>query len=525
MIEIGARVEGSQAAVLSTLRDQKVWEELREVYESCEENQGTPFPLAAPNRDQVRYFRKRLLDVPDWFDALQPWFQRIAVAQAKELGNLAGGVDPDWTNPSLRHTLIGDGMVLKPPTDVVRRVDPITGEEFFVGSRGVKPRLAPQLTDLSEDGKAHLRGLNMVTMTTPTRYGPVVLGTSHAVGAEQWPALDLLDALAALAGDGIHNLLYDRVFHGWLNDYTVAKHRVRVFNKSHADKSRGPGKVDEDTTTQRVLADRALRRMASDDLHDRRLAELPEDHFDHLGPQQRDRYLAAVRSFWRTDDLLDIYYSGAPQPIGVSLYPSTAASDSLRNRPASKREKVEIVRSEPLYFGKHVHDTDAGSCVHEMFVDDGALHTAAADPTEGYLVKVATARCISSTPRLRANGLWGSTETWLMPCPDGDFEITTTWDPQGDRFTPDTPAEVDRTPEDMVLNELRPISRSDHQEFADIANFRNHAESFNNWYQRTLPHFGRAASYTVGGQQHDLLAAACQRNANTFAAWMDDDED
>ena len=55
--------------------------------------------------------------------------------------------------------------------------------------------------------------------------------------------------------------------------------------------------------------------------------------------------------------------------------------------------------------------------------------------------------------------------------------------------------------------------------------FCNHAESFNNWYQRTLPHFGRAASYTVAGQQLDLLAAACLRNAITFAAWMDDDED
>ena len=70
-----------------------------------------------------------------------------------------------------------------------------------------------------------------------------------------------------------------------------------------------------------------------------------------------------------------------------------------------------------------------------------------------------------------------------------------------------------------MLNTLRPVSRSQAQAFADIANYRNLAESFNNWYQASLPNYGRAATLSADAQTFDYITAACLRNARTWAAY------
>lgn len=524
---IGARVTTSLASVLALVRDREVWQgRLREVWEAREETETLLFPLTAPNRDQVRHFVSTLLAVPGALETLQQRFQRIAIAQAVELGNLDPQAPIDWAKPSLTQSVIGDGMVIKPATDVTSYVDRATGEVMFSGSRAtVKPRMADALSDLVEDGKGHLRGLNMVALLTPTAYGPVVLGTGTALRAEVWAAADLFESVADKANGGVHNLLWDRVVKGSTVDWAMARHRTRVFNKSVADGRTATGEPDnmDPWALQRSAADREMHRVTTDARSEVLLAECDQRDGDKA-PEQTLRQRNMMFHAWGTQDLYDIFDSGAPQPLGISLYRSTSASTVKGARNQRNRKNMEIVRSmfRPLdpkdHNGSHI--TPDGPCTHRLYVDDGALHSVALDPDLGCLVKVATATCVSSTPRRRAAGTWGSTDVWSMPCPHGDFEITIAWDPQKNRYTPDTPKDQRKPPKNMALNDLRPISRSQAQDFANIANQRNQSESFNQWYERSLPHHGRAASLSADGQALDLLGAACLRNAITWARWQ-----
>lgn len=197
-----------------------------------------------------------------------------------------------------------------------------------------------------------------------------------------------------------------------------------------------------------------------------------------------------------------------------------SASTVTGSRNAAHRISVEHVRSRSRRFGPHTHQGTRGPCHHELYVDDGALHSVEPDPDQGYLVKTATAHCTSSVAVQPPRGNWGSNDTWVMPCQNGDFEITTTWRPESTRHTAKTPKEDRKAPADMVLNELRPISRSQRQAFADIANFRNHSESYNNWYKNTLPRHGRAASLSADGQALDYLAGACLLNAIAWTRYQ-----
>lgn len=528
----GARVTTSLASVLAVVRDRDVWSRLGQVWETREETQEHSFPLTAPNRDQVRHFVETLLAIPDALEKLQQRFQQIAVTQAVALGNLDPDAPVDWAQPSLTQTVIGDGMVIKPLTDVTIYVDRATGEVMYDGScrATVKPRLASALTDLAEDEKTHLRGLNMVSLLTPTAYGPVVLATGIAMGAEKWAAADLFESVASKAGGGVHNVLWDRIFQGSMVDWAMARHRTRVFNRSVAD-GRKVSDADPDDMAdwalQRSAADKAMDRVTTDARHQMLLAELDHRAGDNA-PKQTPRQQAAMFHAWRTQDLYEIFYSGAPQPLGISLYRSTSASTVTGARNQANRKRMDIVRSmfRPLDAAVHdgTHETATGTCKHRLYVDDGSLHTVETDPDRGCLVKVATAICISSTPRQRADGTWGSTDRYNMPCDNGDFQITIEWNPQKNRYTPDTPQEDRKAPKNMALTDLRPVSRAQAQEFANIANHRNQSESFNQWYERSLPHHGRAASLSADGQALDLLAAACLRNAITWARWQHEED-
>jgi hypothetical protein len=514
-----ARITGSLASALSLVRNPTVWRhELGPVWAEREETQGIPFPAISPNRDQVRHFTQRLVANRAWEDRLQQVFQQAALLQARLMGNLDPEAPVDWTRPSLANTIIGDGMVPKPLSGVIPELDFATGEIYYPKSASTKigPRLAPG-SDLRADGKAHLRGLNMVSLLTCTPYGWVVLGTGTAWGAEQWAALDLFDSVVSRANGGVHNLLWDRVYNRWLLDYVLARHRVRVFNKStgeNREKSEIP--ADTEVGRQRHVADAQLEMVNSDFRYEVRL----RDHLDQEAEEPSKPAKAALFTAWRMSDLYEMFYSGAPQPLGLSLYRATSASTVTGSRNQANRKKMEVVRSRFRRYGTETHPTGQGSCSHELYVDDGALHSVEADPDRGCLVKVATATCTSSQPRRRPGGRWGTTERWLMPCPHGDFEITTEWDPPHHRRTPDTEKPRDeRDPAQLALTDLRPISRSQAQQFADIANHRNNAESWNNWYERRLPNYGRAASLSAEGQAFDYLAGACVRNAITWARW------
>ncbi|MEV7431840.1 hypothetical protein AB0N29_19670 [Nocardioides sp. NPDC092400] len=549
-----ARIAGSRAGAVKLVGDHQVWNDIfRPVWERRAENEGLMFPWRPPTRDQVENFEHRLLD-PEYKEVnktlatlppevqqqkrrdrlarlarLQEEFQSLSMAQARTMGQFDRDTPIDWTQPSLKHTVIGDGTVIKPFSDVAKHVDPTTGEVFYRGSRAkTKPRLSPLGTDLTDDRKLTLRGLNMVSLLTSTRWGWVVLGTGFADGAEQWAALDLIDAVAPRSKGGINTLLWDRVFTGWLLDHMMARHSVRVVNKSVAT-NRAKNELPEDPTRTeavRAQADEEYAELTDDGRHLMTLAEHRYAEMDaaktwnaHTPSHQERQNEAALVDYWRGKDLAAYYESGRPLPLGLSIYPATSATAVTGSRVVTGNGEYHVVRSEPTWLTRHTHHGAQGSCTHELWIEDGALHSVEMDPARGCLVKTATATCLSSTPHKNGRR-WATTEVWTIPCPHGDFEFTTAWEPKGIRLRRGQTNKEQLSP----LNDLRPISRSDAQSFADIANHRNQSESFNHWYKsRLYTKNRRAATLSIEGQVLDYLGGACLRNALTWANWRADD--
>jgi hypothetical protein len=178
-----------------------------------------------------------------------------------------------------------------------------------------------------------------------------------------------------------------------------------------------------------------------------------------------------------------------------------------------------------------VHTTADGECEHRLVVDDGALFLVEEDPEEGYDVKARLLPCERSDRFRGPDGRRGTRSRYKVPCPAGDFEYERVWEPAGTRYTPDS-VKKDRAPEDRIGWQLRPLNRADdlvewynhdvpmHQitrrRFSDIFSRRNDAEAYNQWYQCSLPHHGRAASESIAMQELDFLLAGLLNNSITW---------
>jgi hypothetical protein len=472
-----ARIAGSTAGGLKILRRPDVWEECRRRY--LRMTHGQILPATPPNREQVDYFRERILNNPAVIDLLDTHFTKIAVAQARHLGNLLTGVTPDWTNPDERHTIYGDGTNLRPYSDVRLVIHPGTGEVITIGSRAQSPataRIQEHFTKAAEDGK-QARGINFVAMHTWTLAGRIVLGTATALRAEQWAALDLIDRISAIAGDGVHTVVYDRALTGWHVDYLMATHRLQLIGKAVSRSSDNAHDADSNDPTVQAR----VNRLAAE------YGEQPTPDISHI---------------LRRDTLADLYYSKAPMPLGTSLYPTERSFDYVQSR-YHVLEPVE-------------HSTPTGTCRHELAVDDGSLFLLDRHPLDEIWIKVQHLPCINSEPVRRTDGRWGTRNTYLIPCEHGDHTYTRTWEPTGTRYTQDSP-ETDRAPADMIGCELRPLARPDGARFGAVTGRRNDAESYNQWFQDRLPHHGRAATLSVAGQALDFLLAGLVNNSNTWS--------
>jgi hypothetical protein len=146
-------------------------------------------------------------------------------------------------------------------------------------------------------------------------------------------------------------------------------------------------------------------------------------------------------------------------------------------------------------------------------------------------------RCSSNTPFPRADGKWGTRSSYRITCPHGDTEFLHTWEPVGTRHTPGGGSK-NRAPLDPVGWRLRPLSRADDlaawynaptgtvdhfndedgaRPFSDIYSRRNDSESYNEWFQQSLQHHGRAMSLQRAAQELDFLLAAVLNNSITWA--------
>src|SRR6478609_399908 len=228
---VSARAYTSVPRVVRALADDGTWRQIRERYFSAT---GQQLPLRPPNRDQLDHFKERISTRAVLIE-LQDMFRRCAIAQARDHGNLNPSRARDHTRPSDANSIYGDGTDIAPYSKVLTVADPFDPtRQRILGSRAKDPGRAKVQkihSDMTEDGK-NMRGVNMVSAHTWTPWGRVVLGTATALRAEQWAALDLIDAVATRAGEGLHTVIWDRAITGWSVDYLMASYGVQVLGKS-----------------------------------------------------------------------------------------------------------------------------------------------------------------------------------------------------------------------------------------------------------------------------------------------------
>lgn len=494
-----ARVAGSQAEALKIMRTPEIWEKCREQYRI--RSRGVVLPPCAPGLDRARYMRDLIVRDPVRMERIQARFQHLALGQARQLGNLCAGAAPQGTEPDERHSIYSDGTIITPYSDARVVTDPLTGELRTIGSRArsaESARIQGVLSDTALDGKTD-RGLNMVAVSTWTRAGRVVLGTGTALGAEQWAVLDLVDSLHANLeerdqgraehGGAIHTLINDRAITGWSVDYLMGALGIQVLSKA-------VGRATDKGNQYRFDEQRHVARLAA------------EVGVDPASP---------ARKFLRYNVLADMVRYHQHLPVGLSIYPKSGRD-------------FEPVHSQTAEVDPASHVVHGQQCQHRLVVDDGALFMVEDHPEEGYPIKSWLLSCKSSTRYRRADGRWGTRNSYDVPCPHGDFRYTRTWEPCGTRYTADS-HEKNRAPKDAVGWQLRPLNRADDIEeflnhgvemhkvtrkrFSESFGRRNDAESYNKWFKNGLPN-GRASSDVIASQELDFLLAALLNNSLTW---------
>jgi hypothetical protein len=479
-----ARVSGSVASALSTLGDGDTWARCMAAYSRMPDAESVPD--APPTRDHIVYWYKKVAQRAGLIRALEESFTDVSVRQARSLGNLPTSREPKWADVDVLHLIEGDGTIVKPFSDVREVINPLTKKTMLIGSRAREDKNAKiqrEVRLMGSDGKS-ASGINFVSFRTRTPFGSIVLGVRSELGAEQWAALDLIDQIVSHAADGVHTVVYDGALTGWHVDYLMANHRIQVLGKIAA--SSGPEASD-----------------AADGLRER-AKSLAAEH-------SVDTKHAYVEHVFRNDVLEQMYAGTRPHPVGTSVYP--------RNSPRPGERRYEVTHGHYEFLTADHIDTHGKRCSHDLVMDDGALFVLELDERNDTPVKGAYLRCDSVHATGNTAGAYGREMTFQVPCGQGTFTYTSTWQPQNRRFHRDDPKK-DRAPADAVGWRLRPVPQFDQEPFVAVQTARNISESYNAWFKRSLPGKGRerAASITRAGQELDFLLGGVVNNSNTWAA-------
>lgn len=509
-----ARAIGSLPEALGLLHDEDVWARVRRAWESFDG--AAPLPPHPPSRGHVQEVRKTIETREGLLAAFKETFTGMSVRQARLLGHLLPSEDADLTRVDPLHTVFGDGVILKPMTDVMEVLNPITGAAEYIGSRASlrPPRVQKEVRTLEADHPGQ-QGINFVAMHTETSAGLVTLGIEATLQAEQWATLEVLHRIVAHAANAVHTVVYDGALSGWVLDHLMGGLGIDVVQKGRKRPTAAPGSR-QSTGDEMPEADAGERKQVAevavfdvDAAVDAQVADFLDTlHGPEPAPGKRGKRLDAAsmvvaRRMLRHDELNRLWQSGAPLPVGTSLYPS-----------ARDEAKFELVNS-AYEFLTVVHSGDDGSqCDHTLVVDDGALFTVGVDDTTGTLVKARQLHCRTARREHTPTG-YVLQRSFTVPCELGDFTWTYAWSPDPTRYAPGAgrPANA---PYDSLGRALRTIPRARHKRFKRAQRLRNYAESFNNWFELLLPRFGRATSMTLAGQELDFLLAAVAMNAFTW---------
>lgn len=479
-------VTGSRASALTMLHDPPVWESCRGIYYDMT---GVVLPDTAPMRNHLDHFRRWVTTNPRAMDALKTSFTTASVKQAQLLGNLLDDTEPDWSQSDERHTIFGDGTILKPFSDVVAFPDPITGQLRAHGSRASSvesARIQWETRRPGVDEKAQT-GINFVSVQTQTEHGRIVLGIDSTLKGELPTALDVIDRVVAAAGMGVHTVVYDMAVTGWAVDYLMGRHRIQV-----------QGKVPARNTDNDKYWVPQLRL---------------DEHVAALAAQAGAPVTALTAPVYRAT-VLDAMFDGRRlSRVGTSVYPPKPN----RSGKARQDAKYDLVNGYFAFLQADHILHDGTTCSHDLVLDDGALFTYELDEYGEELVKTQHLRCQSATAIRGPKSTWGTSSTYTVPCEHGDFVHTRTWLPSADRH-----ASSDGYLPDPIGTRLRPIPRIDAERFIPIDTDRNSIESYNAWFKGRLPgkNHDRAASLTRAGQELDFLLGAVVNNALTWANYQ-----
>ncbi|WP_282947850.1 hypothetical protein [Cellulomonas endometrii] len=480
VVSAAARVTGSLASALTALQDGELWARCQDAFYARTEIE---LPDRAPTRDHVNELRKDIASDPLTMRDLRLAFTRSSVRQARKLGNLTEGGQPDWAGPDPRHVIFGDGTIVRRYSDAELITCEFTGRTLLSGSRARDARSARVQHEFRKVGsdQKNSSGINHVTLHTRTSHGLVVLAVGTELGAEQWTALDLLDDVAAETGDGVHTLVYDGALTGWAVEYAMARHGIQTFSKVPA--------ASVKTEVQEYTRDEV-------DLY---VSGVAREH----GLEATGRIAKVLRK----DVLRQMYRGERPTAVGTSIYP-----------PSKPDADYDLVYSTYVFVKARHRDSGGRRCEHSLVLDDGALFSTDVDPISELLVKDEYLPAITSTRRRRRDGRWGTDTSFLVPCPDGDFEWTATWDPDATRYRRDS-AELGRAPQDPFGWRMRAVPRHDRERFSLVSAGRNDSESFNRWFKDTLTN-KRAATIDGRRQLLDLLLGAVVKNSDTWSTYM-----
>ncbi len=482
-----ARVTGSLPSALTLLREGDLWEQCRAIYLAMH---GVTLPIAAPTRHHIQYLYARVTTRESALRALLGAFVEASVKQAQLLGNLIPGAEPDWSEFDARHTIFGDGTILKPFSDVVAVTHPLTGRPVAHGSRAASfetARIQWETRKAGVDEKSQA-GINHGWMHTETEAGGVVLALGLTLMSELPMALDLIDMIMAAAGNGVHTLVHDMLITGWAVDYLMAHHRVQVLGKVPQRRIvNDPEWLPTIHLTERVAA------LAAE-------AHVPVNAL--TTPVLRERVLNDMNLGHRLGR------------VGTSVYPKKSVRSAPDRGPGGDGRPYDVIHGYFAFLQADHRLPDGATCSHDLVLDDGALFTVGLDEYGEELVKTTHLRCTSATPFRTPTHTWGTRSTYTVPCEHGDFTYTRTYTPPADRHR----APGGELP-DPIGNRLRPIPRADAERFAHVERDRNAIESSNAWYKRSLPgkRRERAASISAAGQQLDFLLGAVLNNALTWA--------
>jgi hypothetical protein len=494
--DIEARIYGNRQKVERANKEPGVWEAKRRIVAAMEP--AARFPASPPSADTVRQWRKRLLPTrgvdptgptPPPLAALLAQVTERGVHRARQFGQFAPGVEPDFADPDPRHLLVADGTYLREYSSAALFVDP-DGVEHLIRSRARTKEAAvvqASWNSFTKDGRKTSGVNHVVALTRIPAYGRVFLGVRQTLGGESHAALDLLETIIELTGDGLHGVVYDKALKGgWPEQWLMAEHGVAVISNAIRQRS-----DSEDVTDARIDVREALRRSGIKEV---KTAGLTSAITKAIAQRRLDIEAGVLALARRTSQGQP---TGLLLPLGKSEY-------------LNSRGRIVKVDSRYYHYDTLTHALPNGHpCSHELYVDDGALWEA--EWSGGKQIKVQRPRCRHAHRTRDDRGPWTWHSHWQLTCLfSGEvMHLQTAYTPDHKRGKPE---KRKRSAAEKALKHMQPLARCD-RGFGKIYGLRNDTESWFSWFKDRLLEDKRAASLHLHHQLLDVTYGGIITNA------------